>query len=176
MPAEPYVGQIMPVGFPFAPKGWALCNGQLLSIQQNSALFSLVGTAYGGDGRTTFGLPDLRGRAVLGCNYGSIPLGQIAGAEKITMLVDHLPSHTHTLQASTAAGGGRGTAAPTNNLFGVNSNPVTSIFYPAGSSEIPLAVGANVAPSGGNQPHNNMQPFLVINYVIALAGVFPSRN
>ena len=174
MPAEPYLGQIMPAAFGFVPRGWAACNGQLMSVQQNSALFSLLGTAYGGDGRSTFGLPDLRGRAVLGCNFGSIPQGQIAGTEKVTLTVGQLPNHTHTLQASTTAGTTRGTP-PTNLLFGVNTTPAASIFFPAGSQEIVLAVGANVAPNGGNQSHNNMQPYLVINYLIALSGLFPSR-
>lgn len=175
MPAEPFLGQIMPAAFPFVPRGWAACNGQLLSVTQNSALFSLLGTAYGGDGRTTFGLPDLRGRAVLGCNFGSIPQGQIAGSERVTLTVGQLPNHTHMLQASTSAGASRN-AAPTNNLFGVNTTPPASIFFPAGSQEIVLAVGPNVVPNGGNQAHNNMQPYLVINYLIATSGVFPSRQ
>ncbi|MDB5656940.1 MAG: phenylacrylic acid decarboxylase [Tardiphaga sp.] len=175
MPAEPYLGQIMPVGFPFAPKGWAACNGQLLAINQNQALFTLLGTAFGGDGRATFALPDLRGRAALGCNFGSIPQGQIAGSEKVTMTVDQLPNHIHTLQGSTTPGTLR-SVVPTSHLFGVNTSPVASIFAVAGSREIPLAVGANVAPSGGNQAHNNMQPYLVINYLIATSGAYPSRS
>ncbi len=175
MPANPYLGQIMPVSFPIIPRGWAACNGQLLGIAQNQALFSLLGTAYGGDGRTTFALPDLRGRAVLGCNFGSIPRALIAGTEKVTLSIGQLPSHTHTLQASTKVCSGR-PVLPAANLFGVNSTPANSIFAPAGSAEIPLAIGVNVAPNGGNQPHNNMQPYLVIGYLIATQGMFPSRS
>jgi len=173
MPATPYLGQIMPVSFSIIPRGWAACNGQLVSVQQNQALFSLLGTAFGGDGRNTFALPDLRGRAVLGCNFGSIPRAQIAGSERVTLDVNQLPNHTHTLQASTTAGTGRA-QAPNDNLFGANTaTPANLIFAAAGSAEIPLAVGTNVAPAGGSQPHNNMQPYLVIAYLIAMQGIFP---
>ena len=177
MPAQPFIGQVIPVGFPFAPKGWALCDGQLMPIQQNQYLFALLGKVYGGDGQTTFALPDLRGRAVFGCNFvvpggESVPRGWIAGSEEVALTLDELPRHTHQLQASTMTGATRG-AQPTGHLFGINNSPAASIFGVAGSNEIPLAAGVNVAPVGGNQRHNNMQPFMVINYIIALTGIAP---
>lgn len=175
MPFEPFVGQIMPAAFGFVPRGWAACSGQLLAITQNQALFSLLGTAYGGDGRTTFALPDLRGRAVMGANFGSVPIGQIAGAETVPLTVAELPSHAHTLQASTSTGSGRG-GTPANNLYGTTSSAAELLFATAGSNEVALAVGANVMPNGGGQAHNNMQPYLAVNYVIALNGIFPSRS
>jgi microcystin-dependent protein len=167
----------MPAAFGFVPKGWAACNGQILAIQQNQALFALLGTTYGGDGRITFALPDLRGRAVIGCNFGSVAWGQIDGSEQVSMTTDHLPRHTHSLQASTSTGAAGRPAPPVGKLYGVNGGTSpASIFAPAGSNEVVLAVGTNVTPAGGNQPHNNMQPYLAINYVIALNGIFPPRD
>lgn len=174
MPLTPFVGQIMLAGFGLVPRGWALCDGSLLSIRQNQALFSLIGTTYGGDGVNTFALPDLRGRAVLGSNLGTVPWGQVDGSETASVSVGQLPSHSHSLQASTTAGTGRG-ALPTGNLFAKNTASPIAIFAPPGSGDVPLASGTNVLPDGGGVPHNNMQPYLVINYLIALNGVFPSR-
>ncbi|MEW6644198.1 MAG: tail fiber protein [Pseudomonadota bacterium] len=176
MPATPFVGQIMPAGFGIIPKGWAPCNGQLLAITANQALFSLIGTTYGGDGVRTFALPDLRGRAVLGCNFNSVPWGLVSGTENVTLTPQQLPTHNHTLMGSTTAGSGR-SQPPTNQLFGVNTlgSPATKIFATAGAQEVPLSVSTNITNTGGNLSHNNMQPFLVINYLIALQGIFPSR-
>ena len=177
MPQAPYLGQIMPAGFGIIPKGWASCNGMLLAIQTNTALFALLGTTYGGDGRTTFGLPDLRGRAVLGSNFGSVPWGQVAGTETVTVSTSQLPSHSHVIQAATTTGsGGRGGVNPTGTIFGANTSPVENIFEMAGSMEINLSTGTNVINTGGNQPHNNMQPSLVINYMIATQGIYPPRS
>jgi microcystin-dependent protein len=176
MPSIPFVGQIMPAAFGFTPTNWAPCNGQLLPIQQNQALFSLLGTSFGGDGVRTFALPDLRGRAVLGSDFRTVAWGQIDGTEQVTMTTDNLPSHTHPLQASTTTGATGRAVPPAGKLFGVNPGTApAAIFAPAGSSEVPLAVGTNVPPVGGSQPHNNMQPYLVINYLIALTGQFPPR-
>lgn len=175
MPLDPYMGQIMPAGFATIPKGWAPCNGQLMAISTNQALFSLLGTTYGGDGVRTFGLPNLQGRAVLGSNLGSVALGQVGGTESVTLTLDQLPSHNHAFQASTTQGGGRG-GNPAGNVYGVNTSAGETIFANAGSNEIPLASNKNIVPQGGGRPHNNMQPFLAVNYMIALTGVFPSRN
>lgn len=179
MPLTPFVGQIMPAGFGIIPKGWAPCNGSLLPINTNQALFSLLGTTYGGDGIRTFALPDLRGRAVLGSNFASVPWGQISGTETVTVSTSQLPSHTHVIQASTVLGAGGKPAPPTNQIFGQNlPNPPTTeyIFAAAGSMEINLSIGTNVINTGGGRPHNNMQPSLVISYMIALTGIFPSRQ
>lgn len=180
MPLQPILGQIMPFAGTTVPRGWALCNGALMAIQTNQALFSLLGTYYGGDGIRTFGLPDLRGRAIMGStgSGGDFPAGMTNGEIAVTLNAQQLPSHNHIIQASTAQGTGRG-AAPANNLFGVNTIPPAgpkSIFLTAGSGETPLAPATNVLNEGGNQSHNNMQPYLVINYMIALNGIFPSRD
>lgn len=178
MPADPFVGQIMPAGFGIVPKGWHACDGSILPITQYQALFALLGTAYGGDGIRTFALPDLRGRAVLGSNFGSVAWGQVSGTETVTVSVAELPSHNHMVTAATTKGAGRGLSAPTAKLFGENTagSPVVDIFALAGSKEVALAPSTNVVNDGGNQAHNNMQPFLVINYLIALQGIFPSRS
>jgi microcystin-dependent protein len=180
MPFEPVLGQIMPFAGNVVPRGWAVCNGALLSIQQNAALFSLIGTYYGGDGVRSFGLPDLRGRAILGStgNGGDYPVGMVSGTTTVTLTVSQLPAHNHVIQASTTSGSGRGTS-PLNNLFGVNTVPATGpkqIFLTAGTGETPTAPSTNVLPDGGGTPHNNMQPYLTISYLIALQGTFPSRN
>jgi microcystin-dependent protein len=177
MPIDPFVGQIIPFAGSVVPRGWAQCNGQLLPINQNTALFSLLGTNYGGDGMRTFGLPDLRGRAILGASSTIIP-GVVSGSETVTLTTPELPAHTHTIQAATTQGSGRG-SSPTNHLFGANSEPSsnpTKIFAAAGSGEVALQVGTNVVSDGGNLPHNNMQPYLTISYLIALQGVYPSRT
>lgn len=176
MPLTPFVGQIMPAAFGIVPKGWAPCNGQILSIQQNQALFSLLGVTYGGDGVRTFALPDLRGRAIVGSDFTSVAWGEIAGSETASVTTDQLPSHTHSLQASTTPGATGRPAPPVGKLFGVDSaTSPASLFATAGSNEVALVTGKNVTPTGGSLPHNNMQPYLTINYVIALNGVFPSR-
>jgi microcystin-dependent protein len=172
--AQPFIGEIRVVGFNFAPAGWALCNGQLLSISQNTALFSLLGTAYGGDGRTTFGLPNLQGRAALcqGQGNGLSPyvLGQVGGSEYSTLNFTQMPMHNHGGALNCSAGNPRGNV----------KSPADMV--PAGGASVQVnwvgAPGPNMAPTGnaGNsQPHENRQPFLVLNYVIAVAGIFPQR-
>jgi microcystin-dependent protein len=179
---EPFIGQILMVGFNFAPRGWAFCQGQLLPISQNTALFSLLGTTYGGDGRTTFALPDLRGRAAIGYGQGpglpNYSWGQKIGQESHTLTLQEMPSHSHGLNGSTASGTSND---PTGKVLAVNTvvpergaTPVPANGYASGSAS--AAMGASISNAGGNLPHNNMQPSIAMNYVIALVGLFPSRN
>ena len=173
--AQSYIGEIRMVGFNFAPANWALCNGQLLAISQNNALFALLGTTYGGDGVNTFALPDLRGRIPIhqgtGAGLGTYVQGQIAGTENVTLLTMQLPSHNHLLNAGVA--GGTPSSSPINNTLGGGELDA----YVA-SALVPAVLDASSIPpgGGGNQPHNNIQPYLCVNFVISLFGVFPSRN
>ena len=171
-----FLGQIVPVAFNvnMIPKGFHLCDGTLLSIAQYSALFSLLGVNFGGNGTTNFALPDLRGRAALGSNLGSIPIGQPAGTETVTLTVNQLPAHNHMIVATTSPGVGRG-GVPANNILAANTSP-GSYFATPGSNEMTLAIGTNIGNSGGSQPHSNMQPYLVVNYMIAMQGIYPSRS
>ncbi len=171
--SEPFIGEIRMVGFNFAPRGWALADGQLLPISSNSALFSLYGTTYGGDGRTSFALPDLRGRVPVqqgaGPGLSQYRIGSSGGAETVTLNTNQLPPHSHPLMAHEAAGNQVG---PTGHVLaggGRNAN------Y---SDQIPdtMLNDASVGATGGNQGHINMQPYLVINFCVALVGLFPSRN
>jgi microcystin-dependent protein len=180
MPSTPILGQIMPFAGNFAPRGWAFCNGALLAIQSNSALFSLLGTYYGGNGVNTFALPDLRGRAILGADgAGRYPLGATSGEISVALIAGQIPSHSHGIQATTAVGGGRGDVPPAGHIFATNALPASDpikIFAAAGEKDTPLALGTNLLNEGGGQAHNNMQPYLTINYVISMQGVYPSRN
>ena len=165
------------VGFNFAPVGYALCNGQLLPISQNTALFSLLGTTYGGNGTTTFALPDLRGRVAVhsGQGPGLSPyvLGQQSGTESVTLITSQLPAHNHTLQVNDNT---TGIAATGAGGF-LNSKTESGESVAASGLSAPATLsGSAITPSGGNQPHNNIQPYLCINFVIALQGIFPSRN
>lgn len=170
---NPFVGEIMKFGGTFAPRGWALCAGQLMAVSQNDALFSLLGTIYGGDGRTTFGLPDLRGRVPVhpgtGPGLPPIRLGEKGGATDVTLAANEIPSHSHTLNVN--AGGGN-TDNPGGNFISANSEGVKHYS----DSTSPLSVGANIGNSGGSQSHTNMQPYLAINYCISLFGIYPSRS
>lgn len=180
--SEFFIGQIMMTGFNFAPKYWAQCNGQLLPINQNQALFSLLGTQYGGNGTTTFALPDLRSRTPLGYASSvdpgwqppSVQIGQAAGVENVTLLSTNLPAHTHSANASTTAGNNR---IPSNRVYGTSTNTAAAIplYAPSTGAVVPMNP-QTVAPSGGNQPHPNMQPYTTLNFCIALQGIFPSRN
>ena len=180
---EPFLGQIMMVGFNFAPRGWALCQGQLLPISQNSALFSLLGTMYGGDGRTTFALPDLRGRCAVGKGQGpglsDRTQGEMFGQESVTLTIAETPSHIHQLLGSNTNGT---TSDPTNNTLAKSSvtiergtSPIPVSTYASGAANAAMS-GSSIAPAGGNQPHNNMQPSIAMNYIIALQGIFPPRD
>ena len=173
--SEPFLGEIRPFGFNFAPRGWAMCAGQMLSISQNTALFSLLGTTYGGNGQTTFGLPDLRGRAPVHPGNGpGLPFvgqGDLGGTEAVTLLPQQLPSHGHVTRASADLAAG---SSPAGNLMGAKGRGGVDV-YAAATNFTALAPGA-VGSAGSSQAHNNMQPSLVVNFCIALEGIFPSRN
>ncbi len=179
---EPFLGQIMMFGFNFAPRGWAFCNGQIMPINQNQALFSLLGTTYGGDGRTTFALPDLRGRIAMQHGTGSglspHPLGQRSGAENLTLNVNQMPSHTHaatsTVNIAVSDEDGTTNEAAGNKL----ANTVNNNYGSGGTNgELAGATGQTTnANTGGNQAFSNVQPFLAVNFSIAIQGLFPSRN
>ena len=169
--SEPYVGEVRMVGFNFAPVGWALCNGQLMSISQNEALFQLIGTTYGGDGQTTFSLPNLQGRIPFhqGSSGGNTTtLGQQAGSETVTLTKNQLPAHTHSLNANSQAGT---QTTPANGLWAQSTLGQFSTETPGHTMD-----PSTIALSGGSQSHDNMPPFLVINFIIALYGIFPSQN
>jgi microcystin-dependent protein len=173
--SEPFLGQIMIVGFNFAPRGWAYCDGQILPINQNQSLYSLLGTTYGGDGRTTFALPDLRSRTPVHKGEG-IFLGQKSGAETVTLTTGELAAHTHPVKGTTALAD-KGSVGPNANR-GYATSPQSEpndIIY--GSAANLVSLGAGLIPNaGGGQAHDNMQPYLTLGYVIALQGLFPSRN
>ena len=170
---DPWIGEIALVPYNFAPRGWAMCDGQLLPIAQNTALFSLLGTTFGGDGQTNFALPDLRGRAPIHAGQGpglaNRSLGENGGNENVALNESQIPSHTHQAMAS--------------SFNGISDSPANAVPArdPSGTPQYgaaantPMGTGA-IAATGGSQPHDNMPPFLVMNYVIALEGIFPSRS
>lgn len=165
------VGEIRMFGGNYAPAGWAFCNGQLMSISQNEVLYSLIGTTYGGDGQTTFGLPDLRGRVPIhtGTLTGSdYVLGQTGGVESVTLIQSQLPAHTHTIIAESAAGAD----TPAGNTWGLQ--PQSAYMAPP-TSVVSMKAGS-ISTVGGSQPHDNMMPSLTISFIIALQGIFPSRG
>lgn len=164
--AEPFLSEIRLASFVFAPKGWALCNGQFLPINQNQALFALLGTTFGGNGQTTFALPDLRGRVPIHVGNG-FTLGERGGESAHTLTISELPQHNHFVTMTTTDGN---VVVPTGNQLGSFNNG-----YGASSSTVPLAP-ATVTNVGGSQSHLNMSPFLTLNYIIALQGIFPSAT
>ncbi|MCG8428086.1 MAG: tail fiber protein [Chromatiales bacterium] len=171
--SEPFVGEIRMFAGNFAPRGWAFCDGQLLAVSQNDALFSLLGTIYGGDGRTTFGLPDMRGRVPIhaGSGPGLSPrrLGAKAGAEKVTLTVNQLPSHTHNLQASTTLAND---SEPAGNVLAQSAG---AELYNTKTPDREFASNL-ISTVGGSRSHTNLAPFLCINFIIALFGIYPSRH
>jgi microcystin-dependent protein len=174
--SSPFVAEIRIFPFNFAPTGWAFCDGQLLIISQNTALFSLLGTFYGGDGKTTFGLPDLQGSVAMHSDQysggGQFPLGTSSGSDTVTLLTSEMPSHNHNLECDFLVVGTVQTN-PTNMVPGNTTNKTiySSTATPA-SSMSPFMIGIQ----GGSLPHNNLQPYLVLSYCIALQGVFPPRT
>ncbi len=165
--SQPFVGEIRMAGFNFPPAGWARCDGSLLPIAENDTLFNLIGTTYGGDGQTTFALPDLRGRMPVHAGNG-LTLGQVGGVEQVTLTANQIPSHTHAAQAQNSVGN---SASPANSVW-ANS---TLNQFTAGPAAAPMNA-ANVAATGGNQPHDNMMPFTAVNFIISLFGIYPSQN
>jgi microcystin-dependent protein len=163
--SEPFLGEIRIVSFSFPPKGWALCNGQLMMINQNQALFALLGTTYGGNGTTNFSLPNLQGRLPIHFGNGFVQ-GQTGGEATHTLLIQEMPGHTHGIQASSASAD---QVSPAGNLWANGNVPAYS--GSAGATMNPASIG-NV---GGSQAHQNMSPYLVLNFVIALSGIFPTR-
>jgi microcystin-dependent protein len=165
----PFLGEIKIVSFNFAPRGWALCNGQLLPINQNQALFSILGITYGGDGRVSFGLPDLQGRVPLHTGNGFV-LGQRGGEEAHTLNIAELPAHVHVAQGNTTTGDA---PSPVGNYWGNGNEPA----YSTGQTNTNVAMNPAAIPIvGGSLPHLNLSPLLVLNFVIALQGIFPSQN
>ena len=172
--SEPFVGEIKLFALNFNPRGWLACNGQLLSIQQNAALFSLLGTTYGGNGTTNFALPDLRGRAPVhyGTGFGqTLVMGEAIGAETEQLILNQVPLHTHAMKGTSAAGGA---ALPNGHVLAAVTIAADH-HYGADTTVQPLNP-SSIESDGGGVPHSNMQPFLVMNYCIATVGVFPSRN
>lgn len=173
---DPFVAEIRILPFNFPPKGWAFCDGQLLPLSQNTALFSLLGTTYGGDGKSTFALPDLQGSAAMhpgqGPGLSLRDLGEIGGAETVTLLISEMPFHTHQVQGfQTVEGDQLGPNANGQSLLAKSSN---GALYNAAGPVVTMAP-QSLAPAGGSLPHNNMQPYLTLNFCIALQGVFPAR-
>jgi len=187
MSAQPYVGEIQLFPFSFAPSGWAQCNGQLLPINTNQALFSLLGTTYGGNGVTNFALPDMRGRTPMGKAFEH-PLGESTGTETVTLLASELPAHTHTISTAglTATPRFRNAAAtvrtPSLAIKAVEATNSLATFSSAApdanmhSGAVALSGSLTAANAGGGQAHQNRQPYLTLNYCIALTGIFPSQS
>ena len=165
--ADPFLSEIRLFSFDFAPRGWALCDGQLLPINQNQALFALLGTRYGGNGQTTFALPDLRSRVPIHVGSGHT-LGEVGGEQAHTLTGNEMPAHSHAMHGSTASSGGSDN--PTDRFLGSASN-----LYHAPAALQAMNPGT-IAGTGGGQPHENMQPYLVLLFCIALQGIFPTRN
>lgn len=180
---DPFLGEIRMVGFNFAPVNWALCNGQLLAISSNTALFSLLGTIYGGNGTTTFALPNMQSRVPIhqgqGTGLSPYSIGQIGGSEGITLQVSQIPAHNHLMNINST---NATQTVPTNNILGVTNNNVTDprnpVPYPTYSNAAGTGTLAATAitMTGGSTPHQNIQPYLVVNFIIALAGVYPTRS
>lgn len=168
--ATPFIGEIKLVPYNFAPLGWMFCHGQLLPISQYDALFALIGTTYGGDGQETFGLPDLRGRVIEGFDDSFAPIGMLAGVESVSLLATQVPAHSHTVGVGTAPGT---SSDPTGHYLAESSISGLKPYGSAGSSSM---ASNSIGSAGGGQAHDNMQPYLVMNYIIATEGIFPPRS
>lgn len=167
--AQPYVGEIRMFGGNFAPAGWMFCEGQLLPISENDTLFNLIGTTYGGDGQQTFALPDLRGRVPIHLG-NAYTIGEMAGTETVTLTTNQIPAHTHAPQANS----GNGTSTnPAGNVWA--AQPALLQYSGPGSANVNLPAAA-IQPAGGSQPHDNMIPFLCVDYIISLFGIYPSQG
>ncbi|MCJ2045488.1 tail fiber protein [Methylobacterium sp. J-078] len=177
---DPYLGEIRMVGFNYAPQGWALCNGQILQISTNSALYALLGTQFGGDGVRTFALPDLRSRVPVHQGQGNglqpYPMGQSGGVESVTLQIPQMPAHSHGVNADATLGS---TSAPSGANLAQTENPAGDTpfnSFTTGSPASPVQLsGGTIALQGGSQPHENRQPYQTVNFIIALQGIFPPR-
>jgi microcystin-dependent protein len=172
--SNPFIGEIRMFGGTFAPAGWAMCQGQLMAISQNDALFTLIGTTYGGDGQETFGIPDLQGRAPVHMGQGpgisqNYQIGEKAGVESVTLTTNQIPIHNHAVVTSTALAN---SADPTNQIYAQS----TQILVYTQDVATKFFAPTSMQPAGGSQPHDNMQPFLAITFILSLFGVFPSQN
>ena len=171
--SQPYLGEIRLFPYNFAPRSWAFCNGQIMAISQMTALFSLLGTTYGGNGQTTFALPDLRGRRAISSGQGPglqfYDLGQVSGVETVTLIQTEMPQHTHSVLASTSDSSSKN---PSQNILGGTASPVYAAVATANATLAPQTIGM----AGGSQPHENRAPYLTLNYCIAMEGIYPSRN
>jgi microcystin-dependent protein len=174
--ADQFLGEIRMFGCNFAPNGWALCNGQLLSISQNTALFSLLGTTYGGDGRTNFALPNLQGSAPMHFDQGpgltARTQGETGGSPTVTLQSNQMPPHTHGLNCTSSTAN---QTSPADNVPAAGAGQRGSKFYASTPGTSPAMKSDLLSPAGGNQPHNNMPPYLAVNFCIALTGIYPSR-
>ncbi|HEY6235408.1 MAG TPA: tail fiber protein [Candidatus Elarobacter sp.] len=180
--SNPFVAEIRIFPFNFAPKGWAFCDGQLLVISQNTALFSLLGTFYGGDGKSTFGLPNLQGNVAIhttqysgGGPFGQFDIGQTGGEDFVTLLTSEMPAHSHVVQADGNVGD-TNSVSPSNNLPGNTAAATLNIYSNSGTPQIASMNPSMISVAGGSQPHNNLMPYLTLNYCIALQGVYPPRT
>ena len=174
--SQPFIGQIVAFAGNFAPRNWQFCAGQLLSVSQNAALFAILGTTYGGNGQTTFALPDLRGRVIVGSGSGPglspYVEGQQAGSENVTLQLNQMPIHSHMVNVQ----GGRGTApSPVGGLL-AGSGTTADVYAPSPASAPAVMAQSMIASAGGSQPFSVLSPYTSINYIIAILGVFPSRN
>jgi microcystin-dependent protein len=171
--SQPYIGEIRMFGFSFPPNGWALCNGQLMPISENDVLFAVIGTTYGGDGETTFALPNLQSRHPLHMGTGpggvTYQIGEAGGIETETLTTNQMPIHSHNALGNTGAGN---SASPANNFWAANANTAAVEYTATANSDMNAAT---IAPAGGSQPHDNLMPYLAINFSISLFGIFPSQ-
>jgi microcystin-dependent protein len=177
--SQPYIGQILMFAGNFAPAGWAFCAGQLMPISENDTLFNLIGTTYGGDGQSTFGLPDMRGRVVIhqgqGGGLSNYNLAQTGGSESVTLITQQIPSHNHFLIANSVSATGANPAGNQTVAFeNVNQSPMPYSYYPYDGSGQVTMPSNSIGASGGNQPHDNIQPILALNFCISLFGVYPT--
>ncbi len=177
--SEPYIGEVRCFGFNFPPRNWALCNGQLVAIAQNSALFAILGTTFGGDGRSTFGLPNLQGQIPMHWGSGqggfNTQIGEAQGTPNVTLTAQQIPQHSHSVTTAAATVAAERSASPTSASF-LSSTKGEALYQNPPVTPNSAFSPRAISPSGNSQPHDNMQPYLALNFCISLEGIFPSRN